>query len=110
MLHFLERMVAGGRLKFSCFLLSIMPLFLMSTLAESACINDALDRVNGDTLLMASQSVYRLLDDPRAVVFWLPLSKVTICDQWDDVDDDIAIYYKIRNQDENQMVRAMRER
>ena len=44
------------------------------------------------------------------VVFWLPLSKVTICDQWDDVDDDIAIYYEIRNQDENQMVRAMRER
>jgi hypothetical protein len=82
----------------------------MSTPAESACVNDALDRVNGDTLLMGSQSVYRLLDDPRAVVFRLPLSKVTICDQWDDVDDDIAIYYEIRNQDENQMVRAMRER
>ena len=110
MLQFLERIVAGGRLKFSCFLLSIVLLLLMSTPGESACVDDALDRVNRDTLLMASKSVYRLLDDPRAVVFWFPLSTVTICDQLGNVDDEIAIYYEIRNQDENQMVRAVRER
>ena len=110
MLQFLERIVAGGRLKFSCFLLSIVLLLLMSTPGESACVDDALDRVNRDTLLMASKSVYRLLDDPRAVVFWFPLSTVTICDQVGNVDDEIAIYYEIRNHDQNQMVRVIRER
>ena len=107
MLQFLERRAAGGRLKFS---LSIILLFLMSTPAESACVDDALARVQRDTLLMDSKTVYRVLDDPRAVVFWLPLSKVTICDQVGNVDDEIAIYYEIRNQDKNQMVRAVRER
>jgi hypothetical protein len=81
MLQFLGRRAAGGRLKFSSLLLSIILLFLMSTLAESACVDDELDRVSRDTLLMASKSVYRVIDDRRAVVFWLPLSKVTICDQ-----------------------------
>ncbi|HEY2976073.1 MAG TPA: hypothetical protein VGJ48_26400 [Pyrinomonadaceae bacterium] len=110
MLQFLERMAAGSRLGFSRFLLSIILLFLMSTPGESACVDDALYGVDKDTLLMASKSVYRVLDDWRAVVFWLPLSKVTICDQVGNVDDEMAIYYEIRNQDKNQMVRAMRER
>jgi len=110
MLQFLERMVAGGRRQFSRFLLSIILLFLMSTPGESACVDDALARVHRDTLLMDSTAIYRVLDDPRAVVFWLPLSKVTICDQVGNVDDEIAIYYEIRNQDKNQMVRAVRER
>ena len=110
MLQFLERMAAGSRRQFSRFLLSIIPLFLMSTPAESACVDDALARVHRDALLMDSTAVYRVLDDPRAVVFWLPLSKVTICDQVGNVDDERAIYYEIRNQDKNQMVRAVRER
>jgi hypothetical protein len=110
MLQFLERMVAGSRRQFSRFLLSIILLFLMSTPGESACVDDALARVHRDTLLMDSKTVYRVLDDPRAVVFWLPLSKVTICDQVGNVDDEIAIYYEIRNQDRNQIVRAVRER
>jgi len=82
----------------------------MSAPAESTCVNDALDSVEQDTLLMDSTAVYRVLDDWWAVVFWLPLSKVTICDQLGNVDDEIAIYYEIRNQDQNQMVRAVRER
>jgi hypothetical protein len=110
MLQFLERMAAGGRRQFSCFLLSLILLFLMSTPGESACVDDALARVDKDILLMNSTTVYRVLDDPRAVVFWFPLSKVTICDQVGNVDDEIAIYYEIRNHDQNQMVRAMRER
>ena len=110
MLQFLERRAAGSRRQFSRFLLSIILLLLMSTPGESACVDDALARVDTDILLMASKAVYRVLDDRRAVVFWLPLSKVTICDQVGNVDDEIAIYYEIRNQDENQMVRAVRER
>ena len=110
MLQFLERRAAGSRRQFSRFLLSIILLLLMSTRAESACVDDALARVDTDILLMASKAVYRVLDDRRAVVFWLPLSTVTICDQVGNVDDEIVIYYEIRNQDQNQMVRAMRER
>jgi hypothetical protein len=110
MLQVLKRMAAGGRLEFSRFLLSIILLLLMSTPAESTCIDDALARVDRGTLIMASKSVYRLLDDPRAVVFWFPLSKVTICDDVGNVGDEMAIYYQIRNQDQNQMVRAIRER
>lgn len=110
MSQFLQRMAAGSRLKSSCFLLSIILLFLMSTPAESACIDNVLYRVDTDTLLMDSQAVYRVLDDWSRVVFWLPLSRVTICDQVGDVGDEMMIYYEIRNQDENQMVRAMRER
>ena len=107
MLRFFERMSAVSRLAFSRSLLSIILLLLMSAPGESACVNDALNRVDKDTLLMDSTALYRVLDDWRAVVFWLPLSKVTICDQ---VDDEMEIYYEIRNQDPNQMVRAMRER
>ena len=107
MLRFFERMSAVSRLAFSRSLLSIILLLLMSAPGESACVNDALNRVDKDTLLMDSTALYRVLDDWGAVVFWLPLSKVTICDQ---VDDEMEIYYEIRNQDQNQMVRAMRER
>jgi len=107
MLRFFERMSAVSRLAFSRSLLSIILLLLMSAPGESACVNDALNRVDKDTLLMDSTALYRVLDDWGAVVFWLPLSKVTICDQ---VDDEMEIYYEIRNQDQNQMVRAIRER
>ena len=100
-------MSAVSRLAFSRSLLSIILLLLMSAPGESACVNDALNRVDKDTLLMDSTALYRVLDDWGAVVFWLPLSKVTICDQ---VDDEMEIYYEIRNQDQNQMVRAIRER
>jgi hypothetical protein len=110
MLQCFQRMVAGRHKGFSRFLLSVVLLFLLSTPAESACVDDVLEKVNRDTLLMDSQAVYRVLDSRGGVVFWLPPSKVTICDQVGNVDDEMVIYYEIRNQDENQMVRAMRER
>ena len=110
MLRFLERILVVSRLAFSRSLLSIILLLLMSAPGESACVNDALNRVDKDTLLMDSTAVYRVLDDSRAVVFWLPLSKVTICDQVGNVDDEMVIYYEIRNQDQNQTVSAIRER
>jgi hypothetical protein len=110
MLQFLARMLALSRLECSRLLLSIMLLLWMSTPAEGDCMDDALDSVEQDTLLMDSTAVYRVLDDWKAVVFWLPLSKVTICDQVGNVDDETEIYYEIRNHDQNQMVRAIRER
>ena len=90
------------------FLLSII-LPLWSTSAESACVDDFLERVDRDTLLMDSQAVYRVLDNREAAVFWLPLSKVTICDPLDSIGDETVIY-EIRNHDDNQMVQAMKER
>jgi hypothetical protein len=110
MSRLLERVAIASGLKFSSFLLSFMLLLLLSAPAESACVYDTLKGVDADTLLMDSNEVYQLLDDPRAVNFWLPLSRVTICDQIGNVDDDIGLYYEIRNQDANQSVRALRER
>jgi hypothetical protein len=107
---FLERVAACWRLRFSHFLPAGVLLFLISTAAESACVDDALQRVDRDALLMKSNQVYRLLDDWRSVVFWLPLSKVTICDQLGNIEDELMVYYEIRNHDQNQMVRALRER
>ena len=102
-------MVADRRVGFSPFLLSILLLFLLSTAAEGACVDDVLERVNRNTLLMDSQAVYRVLDNSAAAVFWFPLSKVTICDPLDSAGDETVIY-EIRNHDDNQMVHAMRER
>jgi len=51
---------------------------------------------------MRSNAVYRILDAWRAVVFWLPLSKVTICDEFGNVNDEVMIYYDIYNHDQNQ--------
>lgn len=107
MLQFLKRIAAGRRPGFSCLLLTAVLLLLMSTSGETACIDDALQRVDRDTLLMKSTAAYRVLDDLGAIVFWFPLSPVTICDQIDDAGD---VYYEIRNHDQNQMVAAVRER
>jgi hypothetical protein len=109
MLQCFQRIAAASRLGFSRFLLSIILLFLLSTSVESACVDDVLERVDRDTLLMDSQAVYRVLDNREAAVFWLPLSRVTICDALDSIGDETVIY-EIRNHDDNQMVQAMRER
>ena len=61
-------MVADRRVGFSPFLLSIILLFLLSTSAQSACVDDVLERVNRDTLLMDSQVVYRVLDNRGAAI------------------------------------------
>jgi hypothetical protein len=110
MSRLLERVATASGLKFSSFLLSFMLLLLPSARAEADCVDETLNGIDADILLMDSQEVYQLLDDPRAVIFWLPLSRVTICDQIGNVDDDIGLYYEIRNQDANQSVRALRER
>ena len=105
----LGRIAAASRLGFSRFLLSIILLFLLSTRAESACVDDVLERVDKGILLMDSQEVYRVLDNREAAAFWLPLSEVTICDPLGGVGDKTVIY-EIRNHDDNQVVQAMRER
>jgi len=59
-------------------------------------------------LLMGSQAAHRVLDNRAAAVFWLPLSEVTIGDPLDSAGDEMVIY-EIRNHDDNQVVRAMKE-
>ena len=110
MLQCFHRMLADRRVGFSSFLLSIILLFLLSTPAQSACVDDVLERVDRGTLLMDSQAVYRVLDNRGAAVFWLPLSEVTICDPLDSFGDEDTVIYEIRNHDDNQVVQAMRER
>jgi hypothetical protein len=90
------------------FVLSIILLFLLSTPAGSACVDDVLETVDRDRLVMDSQAIYRVLDNRRAAVFWLPLSEVTICDPLDSGGDEVVIY-EIRNHDDNQVVQAIRE-
>ena len=109
MLQCFQRIAAASRLGFSRFLLSIILLFLLSTSVESACVDDVLERVDRDTLLMDSQGLYRVLDNRGVAVFWLPLSRVTICDPLDSIGDETVIY-EIRNHDDNQVVQALRER
>jgi hypothetical protein len=110
MLQCFQRMAAASRLGFSRLLLSVILLFLLSTAAESACVDDVLERVDRDTLLMDSQGLYRVLDNRGVAVFWLPLSRVTICDPLDSSGDDDTVIYEIRNHDDNQVVQALRER
>jgi hypothetical protein len=106
----LQRIAAGRVPRVSRLLLSLVLLLLLSTPAESFCVDDVLQGIDKDTLLMRSNAAYRVLDDRRAVVFWLPLSKVTICDELGNVNDEMMIYYDIYNHDQNQTVPALRER
>lgn len=79
----------------------------MSALAEGACWQDSLARVDRDILVMRSGVVYRLLDDPRIITFWLPFSRLTICEQTGYVDGELVNYYEIRNADAPEVVRAL---
>jgi hypothetical protein len=58
--------------------------------------------VDNDTIVMRSGAAYQVLDDPDGVAFWMPFSPVTIC------YNGIVTYYEVRNEDENQIVRAIR--
>jgi hypothetical protein len=85
-------------------------LVFMTSVAQGACWEDALDTVDRDLLVMRSGAIYRILDDPAATALWLALARITICDQTGTVGDQIVIYFEVRNEDANQMVRATRER
>ena len=85
----------------------ILVLFTRAT-SEADCIEDALDKVDGRILVMASGAVYRVTNTKGVeLTFWLPPAGVTICDQ---VTISGEIYYSISNKDMNQTVWAARER
>ena len=79
----------------------------MTAVSQAACWEDSLARVDGDLLFMRSGAVYQLLDDPRAVAFWFPLSQITICEETGDVDGQLVGYYEIRSADGVGVVRAV---
>ncbi len=102
-----RRMIPSRR---AVFLLATTLFLLSYTSGETACWADALAGIDENILSMSSGSVYRVLDDPRAMTFWVPLSRVTICDQVGEMEGQIITYFEIRNEDAIQMVRALRER
>lgn len=82
-----------------------------SGVAQAACWSDVLDGRNADFLVMRSGAAYRVLEGPAITAFWLPLARVTICEQVIvNVNGEMAPFYEIRNQDGNQLVNAARER
>lgn len=87
-------------------------LFLVftSAAADAACWDDALGAVRGELLVMRSGAIYRILNGPNAIAFWLPPARVTICEQIADTAPQPVSYFELRNQDANQMIRALRER
>jgi hypothetical protein len=85
-------------------------LLFISAVSEAACWEDSLARVDGDLLFMRSGAVYQLLDDPRVVAFWFPLSQIAICEVTGDVDGQLVGYYEIRSADGVGVVRAVAAR
>jgi len=78
--------------------------------AQAACWHDVLQNRSGNLLATRSGAVFRVLERPAAIAFWLPLSRIIVCDQvFINVAGEPAIFYEIRNQDGNEMVRAVRE-
>ena len=90
--------------------LSTLFLVLTSAAADAACWDDALGAVRGELLVMRSGAVYRIVNGPNAIAFWLPPARVTICEQIADIGPQPVPYFELRNQDANQMIRALRER
>lgn len=110
MLQLLRRLIRGKapfRLRFLRFFLAALLLLSFSAVSEAACWEDSLARVDRDLLLMRSGAVYQVLDDPRAVASWFPLSEITICEQAGYVDGQLVSYYEIRNADAVETVRAV---
>jgi hypothetical protein len=88
----------------------VILLLMLATAAHAACWDDALGAVKGELLVMRSGAVYRILNGPNAIAFWLPPARVTICEQIADTGPQPVPYFELRNQDANQMIRALRER
>ena len=93
--------------RFLFFLAGTLLFLSMSAIAEGACWEDSLSRVDRDILVMGSGAVYRLLDDPKIITFWLPVSRLTICEQTGSADGEIVVYYEIRSADAPEVVRAV---
>jgi hypothetical protein len=92
----------------SRFCLALILVLLTGSVSQSACVEDALAKVDGGSIVVASGAVYRVINTNGIdLAFWLPPAGVTICDQ---VTMSGESYYAISNQDANQTVFAVRER
>jgi hypothetical protein len=104
----MARMKTAGRRRFYRFCLALILVLLTGSVSESACVEDALAKVDGGSIVVASGAVYRVIDTNGIdLAFWLPPAGVTICDQ---ISMSGESYYAISNQDANQTVFAVRER
>jgi hypothetical protein len=96
------------RLRSSHFCLAFILVLLTTTVSEADCVEDALAKVEGGIIVLASGAVYRVTNTKGVdLAFWLPPAGVTICDQ---VSITGEIYYSISNKDMNETVLAARER
>ena len=84
MLQFGRRLVRALGRRLACLLVIIGVLLAVNRSVNAGCVDDALQRVDRDALLMKSNAVYRVVFERKILVFWLPLSTVTICDTLDD--------------------------
>jgi hypothetical protein len=92
-------------------LLGAVLVFGIAGTAHANCWKDVVERRNGDLLATRSGGVYRVLDNPARTTFWLPLTRLTICEQVVvNAIRELTAIYEIRNQDDNEMVNAARQR
>ena len=104
----MARVKTAHRLRSAHFFLALILVLLTGAVSEADCVQDALARVEGGTIIVASGAVYQVINTNGVeLAFWLPPAGVTICDQ---VSMSGESYYSISNQDANQTVFAVRER
>jgi hypothetical protein len=96
------------RLRSLPFCLAFILVLFTGAVSEADCVEDALAKLDGGILVMASGAIYRIINTNGVnLAFWLPPAGVTICDQ---VSITGEIYYSINNKDMNETVWAARER
>jgi hypothetical protein len=78
--------------------------------AGVGCWRDVVDGRKGNMLAMRSGMIYQVLDNAVRRTFWLPLTRVSICEQFANVNGAVAVLYEIRNQDRAEMITAARTR
>jgi hypothetical protein len=104
----MARVKPAHRLGSLPFRLALVLVLFTRAVSEADCVEDALGKVDGRILVMASGAVYRVTNTRGVeLTFWQPLAAVTICDQ---VSISGEIYYSISNKDMNETVWAARER
>src|SRR5262245_473621 len=104
----MARVKPTHRLRSLPFRLALVLVLFTTAVSEADCVEDALGKVDGRILVMASGAVYRVTNTRGVeLTFWQSLAAVTICDQ---VSISGEIYYSISNKDMNETVWAARER
>src|SRR5262249_49527610 len=91
----MARVKPAHRIRSLPFCLALILVLFTRATSEADCMEDALDKVDGRILVMASGALYRVTNTKGVeLTFWLPPAGVTICDQ---VTISGEIYYSISN-------------